>query len=354
MKIASRAALGSLLAVVVAAGIGFLIYTHRPVYRIPSDPERTESLVFFALGDQGGGSYRQWQVAHGMEALAEERRQLDFVVLMGDNFYGNHVLPMDDPAWRSRFEHVYAGTYLSVVPYYAVLGNHDHGAGDRAPDSTARAAKHSLAEAQIEYSRQHAGSNRWRMPDYYYSADFGRFQGRPLLRVVFIDTSLAPDELAKEAEFIRNKFGGVDGAHDAPVWRMVVGHHPIRSYGAHRDTVPGVAAIILPAMRDAQVDLYLSGHDHNQQVIVRDGEPFQFINGAGGTALYALKEEAPDLRFARSGHGFMAANVSADTFQVGNYDADGKPVSSFKIDRACPNGRERCLVATPLPAQGRY
>lgn len=166
--------------------VGVYRYTHRPLYRIPSDPTQADSIRFFALGDQGSGGFRQWQVAHGMERLAERQGQLDFVLLLGDNLYRAADAGADSQEWLSKFERVYAGTYLSVVPFYAVLGNHDHGEveekGGGAADAEGSPPRRSLAQAEIEYARRHLGSNRWRMPDQWYSADFGKAGARPLLR----------------------------------------------------------------------------------------------------------------------------------------------------------------------------
>lgn len=344
-----RRRIGMVLALVAALlAIGVYRYTHRPLFHIPSDPNQAGSIRFFALGDQGSGDFRQWWVAHGMERRAEREGQLDFVLLLGDNLYRATEASADSGEWLSKFERVYAGPYLSVVPFYAVLGNHDHGqaaeGAGKADDEAGAPSSRLLAQAEIEYARHHLGSNRWRMPDYWYSADFGKVGARPLLRIVFIDTSLGPELLARQAEFIRQAFRD---AADAPVWRIVVGHHPVNTYGAHRGKVGGVADALLPALRDARVDLYLSGHDHNQQVIARDGEPFQFIDGGGGAALYPIREHPADLVFARSGHGFVRARVEPDFIEIGHADENGGTVSSFRIERDCPPGQARCLVVVP-------
>jgi 3',5'-cyclic AMP phosphodiesterase CpdA len=302
---------------------GLYLYTHQPLDHIPSDPESSDNITFFALGDQGSGEPAQWRVAHGMEMLATEQKDLDFVVLLGDNFYTRELTSVNSPEWMSRFEHLYSGAYLDSVPFYAILGNHDHVI---------------KPEIQIEYSKKHMASNRWRMPDWYYSADFGKVNDRPILRIVFIDTSLDHDGLVKEAGFIKDKF-----ADSAPIWKIVVGHHPVRDYGKHADETAEMDSIILPALQQAHVDLYLCGHDHNQQVIAREGEPFYFISGAGGANLYSVKTGAPDLLFSKSEHGFLGLSIDKDTLKVGHYDADGGVEVRYKIDRSCAQGKVKCL-----------
>lgn len=142
--------------VAVLLAIGLYRYTHRPLFHIPADPNQTASIRFLALGDQGGGDFRQWRVARAMERQAERDGKLDFVLLLGDNPYRTNDASADSGDWLSKFERVYAGAYLSVVPFYAVLGNHDHGqvaeGAGMADDETGSPSSRSLAHAEIEYS----------------------------------------------------------------------------------------------------------------------------------------------------------------------------------------------------------
>jgi tartrate-resistant acid phosphatase type 5 len=344
------------VAIVLAASIsvgsiGFYAYTHRPLDRIPSDLENLDNITFFALGDQGNGGVKQWAVARAMEKIAEKDKDLDFVVLMGDNFYSQSMLTIDSPEWLSKFEYVYSGEYLSATPFYAVLGNHDHGKSDSAAEGEISSHnKHGYATqhpaVQIEYSIEHLGSNRC-MPDWYYSADFGKVGGQPLLRVVFLDTNLKHEDLLKEADFIRQKFSG---ASNKPIWKIVVGHHPVRTYGKHFGETKEIEDTLMTALQEAHVDLYLSGHDHNQQVIARDGEPFYFVNGGGGAGTYNMRKQSPDLKFSRSAHGFLGVNIDNKTLKVSIYDTDGKALSTYKIDRNCTQGQANCLTPIHLPS----
>ncbi|HRD94385.1 MAG TPA: hypothetical protein PL117_12820, partial [Accumulibacter sp.] len=84
-------------------------------YHLASSPQRVQLAVpaadahkvsFFALGDQGSGQFRQWTVARSMDQVAERTRDLDFVVLLGDSFYGNGVESARDKQWNWKFENV--------------------------------------------------------------------------------------------------------------------------------------------------------------------------------------------------------------------------------------------------------
>lgn len=335
-----------ILAVLAAtAFFALYAYTHRPLDRISDDLRDDETINFFALGDQGSGEIKQWEVARAMEKLAETQRDLDFVVLMGDNFYVKNELTLDSPDWMSKFEHVYAGKYLNAAPFYAVLGNHDYGKSDGAEDDESHSSKkHAKAkqnpEVQLEYASKHMGSNRWRMPAHYYSADFGSVQGQILLRMVFLDTNLPHDELLKEADFIRKQFSASSGK---TVWKIVVAHHPVRTYGKHFGEMQEIEETLLPALKDTHVDLYLSGHDHNQQVIAGDGEPVYVVSGGGGSRLYDIRRQSPDLKFSRAAAGFVNVSVDKAALNFSIRYADGTAAASYRIDRNCGQARASCL-----------
>ncbi|UOD30186.1 metallophosphoesterase [Massilia violaceinigra] len=52
------------------------------------------------------------------------RKGCDFVIYLGDNFYGQGITRPDDPHCQQKFELPYAGLDL---PFYAMPGNHDYG-----------------------------------------------------------------------------------------------------------------------------------------------------------------------------------------------------------------------------------
>ncbi|MDR2186945.1 MAG: metallophosphoesterase [Azonexus sp.] len=309
----------------------FYFYTHPRILRIPPDPFTADNITFYALGDQGNGSVHQWAVAHAMEAQAEQYGKVDFVTLLGDNFYNGQSLTLDSPAWQSRFDNVYTGTYLSAIPFYAILGNHDP-------------ATRNGRNVEIEYARRQMGSNRWRMPANDYVVDFGRAADRPLLRIVFLDTNLTPTTSQAQASLIRESFADKTRG---PIWKIVAGHHPIKSFGKHYGENIKGAASIAAALKDAGVDLYLSGHDHNQQLIAADGDPLYLISGGGGGSLYKIRQTSPELRFAREGHGFVSIHADAASLSIDLLDKAPRVLAAYRIARACADGPAACLKPTP-------
>src|SRR5436190_6059152 len=87
-----------------------------------SDPP---TVQFFAMGDWGSGSSNESDVAHAAGSFCASET-CDFGLFLGDNFYDVGVSGVDDPQWKSKFEDVYSDPSFASLPFFAVLGNHDH------------------------------------------------------------------------------------------------------------------------------------------------------------------------------------------------------------------------------------
>ncbi|MGE7956298.1 metallophosphoesterase [Pseudomonas sp. NPDC089530] len=328
-RIGATLALLSLLA--LAAGYWLLTPPEPYVPLTGLDPS---NLSLIALGDQGSGRLQQWRVAQSMEQVADRDGRLDLVVLLGDNFYGKSLTGTADRNWEMKFERVYWGRWLSHVPFYAVLGNHDY------PVSQA---------VELDYSRQHAGSGRWQMPAHDYVKDFGWVDGRPLLRMVFLDTAAPRDGLAQQAALIEQAF---QQPGPEPVWRVVAAHHPLRNEGLHGDDEVLLGAL-LPALQRSKVDLFLAGHDHNQQLILRPGEPAWVISGAGGQKLYTLGAPREDTRFSASRAGFAKLDFSAARLRLSYYDESSHLEQRYQWARSCQWLANGCLLPEAQAAVAR-
>ncbi len=266
----------------------------------PDEHVVDERVVFLALGDQGAGDWRQWQVARAMERVAQREDKVHFTLLLGDNFYPDGVASTKDPQWLEKFERVYAGPGLRSMPFLAILGNHDYLSNPRAQ----------VARSRVPNPR--GGPGRWQMDGFYYVRDFGKAYGRTLLRLVALDTNGDADSRAAQVAMIRQSFGRSD---DSPVWKVAAGHHPIRSIGPHGPT-KALNDWLLPALKETGTDLYLAGHDHNQQVIQAPDEPLYVISGGGGKKLYELKRWTPWVRFAAKQFGFVKATVERTRLSI--------------------------------------
>ncbi|WP_016965016.1 metallophosphoesterase [Pseudomonas sp. 3MA1] len=316
------------VALCLLAGLGLALgywLIAPPQAFVPVVAAPPEQIALIALGDQGSGALQQWRVARAMERVAARDRRLDLVVLLGDNFYGPPLSGTGDMSWQLKFERVYWGRWLNHVPFYAVLGNHDY------PESQ---------QVELDYSQEHKGSGRWQMPARYYQKDFGQVQGRPLLRVVFLDTAAPRETLAQQVAFLQQAFAQPG---PRPVWRMVAAHHPLRSAGRHGNDEQ-LLQDLLPALQRSQVDLYLAGHEHNQQLLLEPGEPAWVISGAGGQKLYEMPDVINDRQFSSARAGFAKLDFSAEQLQLVFYDERGTPEQRYRWQRQCRWLAKGCLL----------
>jgi len=279
-----------------------------------------DALCFLMVGDWGRqGLFHQRDVAAQMRQVAGQLR-CPFIVSVGDNFYENGVSSLNDPQWRASFEAVYAAPALQV-PWYCVLGNHDY---------------QGRPQAQLDYALQHP---RWRMPARYYSARECLPDGGAV-RFFFLDTSpfvtaygywppMAAEVRSQDtAAQLRWLDQGL-GTSPEP-WKIVVGHHPIFSGGEH-GTQPELVDRLLPLLRQHGVQVYVNGHDHDLQHLVRDGIHF-FGTGAGSQV--RAPHPIQGTHFAQGVPGFLAVALTEARFQGTFFDAAGTLLHEADVPRS--------------------
>ena len=276
-------------------------------------------VSFIALGDQGTGNYRQYQVAKGMGNLAK-KKDLDFVMLLGDNFYRYGVESTDDRQWRYKFENMYRGSALEHIPFYAVLGNHDYGGNE---------------QAEIQYSQQRLGSGRWHMPAKDYVEYYGEVDSQPLLKVIYLDTS----PCAREHENTVRKLSALLTHSKPSYWTLVASHVPLRT-GSSKYFDQALVDLLVPVLKQFHVDAYLSGHDHNQQLIVKDQEPAFIVSGTGGKHGDPLSSNfEPDLAFSNHEAGFVYTSVDQDSLNIEFYNSNEEQLYSKHLSHDPQNVR---------------
>jgi tartrate-resistant acid phosphatase type 5 len=250
---------------------------------------------FLIVGDWGTGGALQKRVAKGMMSVSKASGAR-FVLSTGDNIYPSGVSSASDPQWKTKYESIYQGLNL---PWWSVLGNHDHRGN---------------VDAQIAY----AGTNKlWNMPGQTWSKQFD-VSAVTKLTLVALDTT----PIMQQA----------DGWKDQLVWldrtlsvtqglRIVVGHHPIRSYGHYKDQAH-LLKHVKPILDRHNVNLYCCGHDHDLQVIRNPEDRFTCLVSGGGGGSRETSKGAHSV-LAHAGGGFALATVSKNGLAVTVYDADG-------------------------------
>jgi tartrate-resistant acid phosphatase type 5 len=275
-------------------------------------------LAFAVVGDWGKGNAKQKAVAEVLGKAAESIGAR-FIVSAGDNFYPRGVTSVSDPNWKTLFENVYTAPSL-MVPWHAVLGNHDH------RGSTA---------AQIEYSKT---STRWRLPAPFYKhseritdavdADFFFLDTTPLYQASRWPWRLWPFENEQYAWLKREL------AASTADWKIVVGHHPVYSGGSHGNTSILIEKL-QPLFEQFGVDAYFNGHDHALEHVVKDNVNYFTVGAGAGGSLNGTIEGS---RFLRGGAGFMTARLHASDLQVEFFDENGASVYRAEILKSRKTG----------------
>ena len=282
---------------------------------------------FLVVGDWGrDGGLHQTDVARQM-ASAAQRVHSRCVLSVGDNFYDFGVQSVSDPHWSASFENVYARPALQI-PWYVALGNHDY---------------RGVPQAQIDYSSH---SPRWRMPARYYTVP-GSEIGAPYADLFFIDTSPLVNEYRTDvhgaiaANILGQDVAGqlrwldTQLAQSRASWKLVIGHHTLRSGGsAHGDT-PEMVDRVLPILRKHGVQAYINGHDHDLQHIYRDGIHYLCCGGGSeGRPVNAVN----GTRFGVGQSGFATVGLAADALHVEFIDFSGMRIYEAKIVREAARG----------------
>ena len=298
-----------ILTMLVTVSVAMWIMPFRdtsPYQRAAAPPSRVGIIAF---GDQGSGDFRQRRVAALVESACRSVPDLAFIQTLGDNFYYRGVRSLEDPLWHDALEAIYDTPCIARTPFHALLGNHDE---EGAPS------------VEIAYTRDRHGPVQWQMPAHFYASHAGITQdGRTLVGLVVIDTNMA---LQDQIALIDKTFANPDD----PVWRIVAGHHNVRTDSARYHDDDRLQRELLPALVRNHVHFYLAGHSHNLQLIERAGEPIYVIAGGGGKRPRPVLANTDNKALlARQSLGFVSMSFDATSANVAFTATSGHFYSTF-------------------------
>ena len=230
-----------------------------------------------AFGDYGNGSVDQKKTAAAMLKF-HRASPFNFAITLGDNFYGSGMESTTDPRWKGWWDELYNPL---GIKFYATLGNHDWGFADS-------------PAAEILYT---ANSPSWRMPSPYYT-----FMAGPVQFFALDTNEVSEAQLLWLKENLEKSRAR---------WKVVYGHHPIYSAGAHADSKELIARL-LPVVR-GRADVYFAGHDHDLQHLRPEEGCHFFVSGGGGAGIRPITA-GPRSLFAGSSYAFSV--IEADTSQL--------------------------------------
>jgi tartrate-resistant acid phosphatase type 5 len=278
-----------------------------PPFTVKVRDRARRTVRVLALGDFGDGSPRQQRVAAAIGRAHADNR-FDLAVTLGDNFYPAGSAGPSDPRWDRDFESLYGKLDLL---FFASLGNHDW----------------VLADSPAAEILHAPPGGHWRLPAQRYTFVAGPAQ------FFAVDTNLLS---RAQLEWLDRELG-----RSTARWKIVYGHHPIYSHGAHGDE-PAVRDNLLPLLR-GRAHLYLSGHEHDMQVLAPEKGLHFVIAGGGGAMPRPITPGARSL-FAVSRNGFAVLDVGQNSLAVRLVGDDGRTLYKFAITQPA---ERRPAAATP-------
>jgi tartrate-resistant acid phosphatase type 5 len=301
--------------------------------------EQEYPLNFLVVGDWGReGAYNQTLVA---EQMGRVGRHLDiqFVISVGDNFYQAGLKGPKDPKFVNSFSNVYTAQSLQTQ-WFAVLGNHDYLGDTLLQIGDTLTLKDKRWFCQRSYQLK-------------YSLCGPSHKGRcaKFVEIFFIDTTpfvdkyWGPDQkrtfdwrgVEPRQEYLDTQLQNLSMAlgSSAATWKIVVGHHTIRSLGRHGDT-PELVQHVLPILESHNVDLYINGHDHCLEHIKREDSSVHFVtSGAGSKSFQGIHEATSEdgLQFANDGQGFISMSMASKRLRIDFHDALGNVLYNLKLHK---------------------
>jgi len=294
----------------------------------PSLPRADAKIDILVLGDWGwSGNHSQSAVAMAMQSyVAQQKLTIGALLFLGDNLYDELPGGMHSTMWHTKFEQMYPQSVFDC-PAYAVLGNHDY---QNAPESK--------VAAELAYAAR--GTSRWTMPSPYYT--FTLPAENPLITFLALDSNM-PDEpanpLPSNSSFftpthaeVAAELEWLAGQLKQPVttpFFAVMAHHPLYSDGTFGDNASLVKCWDAH-LRQHNIHLYLSGHNHDLEHLEFAGHPTSFVCSGGGGAWLTSPNSAPSRGpYFNESHGFTHLRVEPSLMTIRHIDETGALVHAF-------------------------
>ena len=211
-------------------------------------------------------------------------------------------------------------------PCYAVLGNHDY-----------EFRVENKADLQLAYPQQ--VKTRWTMPGKWYTFDFP--SKNPMVKFICLDSNLPgskSDPFPWSVTMSKKHMEEQDNWFHAELQKprtvpflAVAAHHPLYNNGVHKDN-----KLLLSRwgqwVRDAKVDFYLTGHDHDLQHLEFAGHPTSFVISGGGGAELDHWTTDPSQRgpFGNIALGFSDMEFTPNGIIHRLVDEKGKTLHAFR------------------------
>jgi len=275
------------------------------------------AVDFLVLGDWGRQGRPEQQLVAAALLREARTRPPRFIISTGDNFYPSGVSSASDPQWKQSFEDVYRAP-ASDIPWYVILGNHDH-KGD--------------INAEIAYGRRNP---HWVLPDPYYRR-IESVGGDTEVEFFFLDTTeiasprstfwksiLGESQSDEQIRWLESRLQA-----STAEWKIVVGHHAIASSGPHLPTIELVERV-KPILKKYGVQAYFNGHDHNLQHHFDDR--VHYFTSGSGSETHKVTRKCSD-GFCSASLGFMRVHLTDREMDVEMVGTAGEIIHTVTLGR---------------------
>ncbi|BBH04210.1 purple acid phosphatase 3 [Prunus dulcis] len=268
------------------------------------------SLSFLAIGDWGRrGAYNQSQVAYQMGEIGA-KLNIDFVISTGDNFYSRGLTSVNDPAFVESFTEI----YTARASKSNVLGNHDYRGNALAQLSPV------LRKIDSRWLCLRSFLVNTKIADFFF-IDTNPFVDKYFLRQKHYQHDWRG--VLPRKQYLSNLLKDLDFAlrNSSANWKVVVGHHTIRSIGHHGDTKE-VVDQILPILEANNVDACLRSQ-------------IQFLTSGGGSKAWKgdIKMKRDGSKFYYDGQGFLSAQFTETDAAFAFYDVSGTLLHRLNLSK---------------------
>jgi hypothetical protein len=256
-------------------------------------PLKQGSVKFAVLGDTGTGAQAQYDVGKQMAAF-RARFPFDFVIMVGDNIYGN------DSArdFERKFEAPYKALLDAGVKFYASLGNHDN-------------------PTQNAYRHFNMGRQR-----------FYTFKPREGVRFFALDSNYVDRQ---QLEWMQKELAGSESE-----WKIPFFHHPLYSSARKHGSSLDLRRQLEPIFVQLGVDVVFTGHDHVYERVKPQKGIYYFVSGAGGSLRKGDLRRGTGLTEAGfdTDYHFMLVEIDGDEMHFQAISRTGQTVDAGVIRQA--------------------
>ena len=255
-----------------------------------SFPNRTDSLKFAAIGDNGTGDRPQYEIAKQMEN-AHASFAFDLVIMLGDNMYGGQT-PAD---FVKKFEQPYASLLKAGVKFQASLGNHDR------PENVSYKPYNMNGERYYTYARKN-------------------------VRFFALDSTLMD---AKQLAWLEATLRTAQED-----WKICYFHHPLYSNASRHGSSVDLRVTLEPIFVKHGVDVVFTGHDHVYERVKPQKGITYFVSGAAGQLRRGnMRPQEETAAYFDQDQSFMLAEVSGSDLYYEAITRTGRTVDSGVIRR---------------------